>query len=55
MATPMDVSTPGEGPQDYVNVASMEVGAVIEGDAPVTSLDFHRSGEYLVTASRDGE
>lgn len=49
----MEVSTPEAG--DLVEVGKLEIGGVIDGDAPVTSLNFHANGEYLVSASRDGK
>jgi hypothetical protein len=48
---------PDEAPTArHIDVSNLEIGAVIPGgNAPITSLDFHRNGEHLVAAGRDGK
>lgn len=37
-----------------INVLSLGVGMSVQGSAPVSSLDFHGQGEYLVSGSENG-
>lgn len=39
---------------EAVRVQELQRGCVVAGTAPVTCLDYHREGEYLVAAAEDG-
>lgn len=39
-----------------VNVQSLGIGFTVQGSKqPVSSLDFHREGEFLVSGAEDGK
>lgn len=38
-----------------INVQALGMGASVPGKQPVSSLDFHREGEFLVSGAEDGE
>jgi hypothetical protein len=44
-----------EGQGLGMEVEGLDVAMVVQGSSPVTSLDFHGQGEFLVSAAVDGE
>lgn len=38
-----------------INVQALGMGASVPGKQPVSSLDFHREGEFLVSGAEDGK
>ncbi|KAM3577868.1 hypothetical protein VYU27_000409 [Nannochloropsis oceanica] len=50
----MTCGSSGMSGLEAVRVQELQRGCVVSGTAPVTCLDYHREGEYLVTAAEDG-
>jgi hypothetical protein len=51
----MNTAAAGAGAGAGINVLALGVGLTVPGKSPVSSLDFHGQGQYLVSGAEDGQ